>query len=41
MEFICLLFKIVVEVACDALVQVYHVVSHHVVAAEMCIRDRG
>lgn len=27
-----LLFKIVVEVACDALVQVYHVVAHHVVA---------
>lgn len=26
-----LLFKIVVEVACDALVQVYHVVAHHVV----------
>lgn len=27
-----LLFKIVVEVACDALVQVHHVVTHHVVA---------
>ena len=27
-----LLFKIVVEVACDALVQVYHIVAHHVVA---------
>ena len=27
-----LLFKIVIEVACDALVQVHHVVTHHVVA---------